>query len=156
MEPNPPTLPSNEAMRPRIGEDDMSRRLSRTYKLRLSDEGIALFLSCHCRLAHIAKDFISYGMTLAVAVTLLHRLDSAEIAAELERLPSRRIDGPHRRFVGGSARIAEMTRAIAARLAASDDVPAAPAIGRLHDAALLCFESAEALELDWAYRAVLP
>ncbi len=134
----------------------MGRSLSRTYTLRLSDEGIVLFLSCHCRLAHIAKDFIPYGMTLAVAVTLLDRLDSAEIAAELARLPVRRIDGPHVRFVGGSARIADVARTIAARLEASGDVAAAPAIGRLHGAGLLCFESAEAAELERAYRAVLP
>ncbi|MFD1961670.1 hypothetical protein ACFSHP_26160 [Novosphingobium panipatense] len=58
-------------------------RTSRTYKLQLSGQGIDQFLACHCRVARLAKEFIPYGMTLYVAMSLLDASDPADIAAEL-------------------------------------------------------------------------
>lgn len=109
---------------------------SRTYKLRLSGDGIDLFLKCHCRLAHLLGDFIPYGFTLSVAVAVLEKQAPEDVIAELETLRCKRALGSQVRFVGSSPDLAEATRRIADRLLASDHIASAPRAGFIYAAAL--------------------
>lgn len=109
---------------------------SRTYKLRLSGDGIDLFLKCHCRLAHLLGDFIPYGLTLSVAVAVLEKQAPEDVIAELETLRCKRALGSQVRFVGSSPDLAEATRRIADRLLASDHIASAPRTGFIYAAAL--------------------
>lgn len=125
---------------------------SRTYKLLLSDQGVVLFLGCHCRLAHLVRDFIPYGVTLAVAVTLLATLDPSDIAAEVETQKFARSCGTHVHFVGSSARLVDTVAKIKRKLRDSNEFSVPPAAGKLYVAALISFESAEDKQLLDAYR----
>ena len=81
-------------------------RASRTYKLQLSEQGVDQFLACHCRLARMTREFIPYGTTLNVAISILDRCDPSEIAAELESPLCGQLGGPSYRFVGTTSRLA--------------------------------------------------
>lgn len=94
----------------------MSGRSSRTYKLRLSDKGIDLFLDCHCRLSHLVREFLPYGVTLQTAVTLLDRMDVAELAAEMADPRCEQLSGAEVRFVGSPSQLADITHRLMARL----------------------------------------
>ena len=43
----------------------MTAKSSRAYKLKLSDDGIALFLNCHGRICLLVRDLLPYGMNFA-------------------------------------------------------------------------------------------
>lgn len=130
----------------------MAGQSSRTYKLRLSDRGIDLFLDCHCRLAHLAREFVPYGSTLHVAVTLLDAMEPSELAAVLADPLCDQISGSSVRFVGSPPQLTSLTQGLIARLVASGEVFAPPAVGRLYLAALLSFESADDHEILSAHR----
>lgn len=130
----------------------MARKGSRTYKLRLSTQGVDLFLACHCRLARLAREFIPYGATLSVAVALLDRLDANDIAAELETVSCDRLAGNLVRFVGCSAALTGIMQRVTERLAASDQLDHSPAIGKLYIVGLVAFGSVDDNELMDVYR----
>jgi hypothetical protein len=114
----------------------MANIRSRAYKLQLSLSGIELFLRCHCRLCHKAGDFLPYGTTLFVAVSLLHRcapqtmVDSL-LAAEVSGFGGRLV-----RFVGTSPAMAGMVNDIARKLEMSEDVAGAPPVWKIFLVAL--------------------
>lgn len=92
----------------------MHRKRVRTYKLRLSPEGIGCFLDCHHRVARLLGEMIPYGMTLYVALSILADATCAAwMGADDERL-SGRLRGARTYYVGYSVKIAELTTAIAA------------------------------------------
>lgn len=123
----------------------MERLRTRTYKLRLSPEGIRHFLDCHHRLAALLGEMIPYGVTLHVAMSLLARAVVGDwLDEEDERIVSR-WKGARTCFVGSSYRIAEMTAEIAAARAA-DDQPAIP-VALLYLLSLRSFEMATDREL---------
>lgn len=129
----------------------MGRAGSRTYKLRLSEQGIDLFLSCHYRLAQLVREFIPYGTTLSVAVLLLDRMDVDEVAAELETNACQASIGVHVRFVGCSTELADIVGRICERLTASDRFGHSPPIGRLYVVGLATLHAAEDKDLRNAY-----
>ncbi|WP_336971420.1 hypothetical protein [Sphingobium aromaticiconvertens] len=124
---------------------------SRTYKLLLSDQGIDLFLGCHCRLAHLVRAFIPYGVTLAAAVTFLESLDPSEIAAEVETRKFVRSCGTQVHFVGSSARLTESMSKIKEKLSNSSEFGSLPSVGKLYVVALISLEAAEDRQLMDAY-----
>ncbi|WP_157081205.1 hypothetical protein [Novosphingobium naphthalenivorans] len=130
----------------------MAARSSRTYKLRLSDRGIDLFLDCHSRLAHLLREFPPYGATLHVAVMLLDRMQPWDLAGEVADPRCDRLAGNHVRFVGSSSQLAEITQRLMERIDASDEPTSVTAIGRFYLAGLLVFESSEDHRLLEAYR----
>lgn len=132
----------------------MARTGSRTYKLRLSEKGVDLFLDCHYRLARLVRDFVPYGTTLSVAVALLERLDTDDIAAELETRTCRQCAGDIVRFVGSSKELALIMRGVTERLEASEQIAGRPPIGRLYIVALVSFGSVEDVELADAYHRI--
>lgn len=129
----------------------MTSAISRTYRLQLSRDGLLCFLDCHARLARLACDFIPYGMTLNVAITLLDRLDDAEVAAELASPASARMAGDIVRFVGFSPRLADLMTQIVLRMERSLEMGVRPTRARLAMAGLSCFLSADEQELALAY-----
>ena len=133
----------------------MGRAGSRTYKLRLSNEGIDLFLACHHRLALLVRDFIPYGTTLSVAVLLLDRQDADDVAAELETSACQSGAGDQVRFVGCSTELADITARVCERLMASDRFCQMPPIGRLYIVGLAAIRGAEDKELRDAYHRVV-
>lgn len=130
----------------------MAARSSRTYKLRLSDRGIDLFLDCHCRLSHLAREFLPYGATLHVAVMLLDRMDIAELAGELADPRCDQLAGTSVRFVGSPSQLADLTRRLMERIDTGGVPTSVSAVGRLYLAGLLAFESSENREVLDAYR----
>lgn len=115
---------------------------SRAYKLQLSPSGVRLFLQCHCRLCHAAGDFLPYGATLLVAVTLLHQ-STAEIAAQELLSPEiARHGGRLVRFVGTSPALAVMVQDIAMTVEKSGLVHPEPAVWKIFLAALGRMETA--------------
>lgn len=129
----------------------MTMRTVRTYKLRLSDEGTALFLRCHNRLAHLTGAFIPYGATLAVAVTLLERARPSSIVALLRMPRCPTLAGNALHFVGASAMLAETIAQIQDGLAANMTANPATA-AKLQLAGLLILEKASDEALLDAYR----
>lgn len=107
----------------------MTGHRSRTYRLRLSEEGTDLFLAQHHRLARIARGFIPYGATLGVAVMLMEKVETDELVAELT-MPSLN------------------------RLAESDLIGVRPSVGALHNLAIMLMESSEDHELAKAWQRV--
>lgn len=117
-------------------------RPSRTYKLRLSDEGIDLFLHCHDRLARLRRDFIPYGATLATAVAMLDNREPREIIAELGTLRFSRCLGDQVRFVGTSIALSPMIAKLTSRLAVAKGHGRMPTSGHLYIVGLLTIKSA--------------
>ncbi|RJG53162.1 hypothetical protein D0Z70_17230 [Sphingobium terrigena] len=132
----------------------MGKAASRTYKLRLSDQGIDLFLACHYRLAQVLRDFIPYGATFSVAVALLERMDPDDIAAELETRSCLQCTGDKTCFVGSSAELAEIMQLVCERLVASDRFAQSPPVGKLYVVGLASFRTAEDKDLAQAYRRI--
>ncbi|WP_454884356.1 hypothetical protein [Sphingomonas oryzagri] len=123
----------------------MERLRTRTYKLRLSPEGIRHFLDCHHRLAVLLGEMIPYGVTLHVAMTLLARTVTGDWLDEADERIASQWKGARTCFVGSSYRIAEMTAGIAAARVADDQPPVPVAL--LYLLALRCFEMATDHEL---------
>lgn len=132
----------------------MAQKSSRTYKLRLSDEGIDRFLACHGRLARLTREFVPYGTTLHTTVALLDRMELCEIAAELADPMCDRFAGDRVRFVGCSQQLVDLTARLIDRINASDEMGKSPAVGKLYLAALLAFESAEDGDVLAAFHAI--
>lgn len=129
----------------------MARKASRTYKLKLSSRGVDVFLSCHCRLARLAGEFIPYGLTLYVAMQLLARCDPCDIIAELETLACAALAGNIVRFVGTSHTLSTLTDQVSARLTVGEACATAPEVWKLYNVALLLFQMAEDEEVQRAY-----
>ena len=127
-------------------------RASRTYKLQLSEQGVDQFLACHCRLARITREFIPYGTTLHVAISILDRCDPSEIVAELESPLCGQLGGPSYRFVGTTSRLAEVVNRVGRRLVESGECGAGVATWRLYNVALIMFLTSEDRELQIAYQ----
>ena len=127
-------------------------RRSRTYKLRLSPQGIDLFLDFHGRLARLLCDFIPYGLTLSVAIAILESRGADDV---FETLQERRFHvylGEETRFVGTTIQLTQIMTRIAARLAESREFSRATKLGHLYLAAILLSMSAEDQELLDAHR----
>ena len=129
---------------------------SRTYKLRLSEEGIDLFLQCHCRLAHLLRDFIPYGVTLSVAAATLELHDAGDVAAELETQRFRHCLGSNIRFVGAPMGLTDAIERISNKLLESDGFSSRPRTGHLYVAALIALASAEDRQVMAAFQRVAP
>lgn len=124
----------------------MTDQRSRAYKLQLSDQGIHLFLRCHCRLCHLIGDFLPYGTTLLVALAALDRCADGDLPGlfldpEIDRLGGDRI-----RFVGTSAILSNLVAAIGERLAVAP-VPRPPQVWKIYLAALMHMEAMESRSL---------
>ena len=127
-------------------------RRSRTYKLRLSPQGIDLFLDFHGRLARLLCDFIPYGLTLSVAIAILESRGADDV---FETLQERRFHvclGKETRFVGTTIQLTQIMTRIAARLAESREFSQATKLGHLYLTAILLATSAEDQELLDAHR----
>lgn len=127
---------------------------TRTYKLRLSDQGIALFIEQHSRLARLLCEFIPYGATLAVAVTLLDAHEPCEIASELASSKSQQGLGENIRFVGCSLEVAELTRRISERLLNAGEAASSPKMVAIYAAALTNMKGADDREVLRAHRRI--
>jgi len=127
-------------------------RRSRTYKLRLSPQGIELFLDFHGRLARLLCDLIPYGLTLTVAIALLESRGADEVFETLQERSFHICLGEETRFVGTTIQLTQVMARIAARLAESREFSQAPKIGQLYLAAILPAMSAEDQELLDAHR----
>jgi hypothetical protein len=125
---------------------------TRTYKLRLSDQGIALFLEQHSRLASLLRDFIPYGETLAVAIALLEAQPPCEVAGELASTLCKQGLGDNIRFVGFSPEVAELTKRISENLLAAGETSSAPKVVSIYTAALTTMKSADDREILRAHR----
>lgn len=119
----------------------MQNRKSRAYKLQLSEEGIQLFLRCHCRLGRLAGDLLPYGMTLLVAVTLLHERDVEEQALELLEPALVRYGGRIIRYVGTSSVLSDLIRKIAEDATRMGGLLSSPPAWKMFLAALAHMES---------------
>jgi len=116
---------------------------SRAYKLKLSERGIFLFLKCHCRLCHLVGDFLPYGTTLHVSVTLLERVPAEDLVAEISGPELAAYGGKEVRFVGTSAHLADVTAKLADRIDESGRVHPKPPTWKLFLTALCCMEAAD-------------
>lgn len=126
-------------------------RKSRTYKLMLSRDGVQHYLACHCRLARLVCDFIPYGQTLGVVVTVLETLAPWDIAAEFDTQRFVRSCGTTPHFVGSSAELAARMSAVRSRLCESSEFSSQPTVRALYVAGLLAFESTDDDQLLRAY-----
>jgi hypothetical protein len=133
----------------------VAQRTSRAYKLKLSDKGIALYLDCHCRLGHLARDLLPYGLTLRVAVELLASRPIEEIVGEISDEELTVFAGKEIRFVGTSPELADLTAQIIADLAASEELGKSPPTWHLFLAALSYMRSAEDRTIRRTYESLL-
>lgn len=133
----------------------MAQRPSRAYKLKLSGKGIALFLDCHCRLGHLVRDLLPYGLTLRVAVAMLAMRPLEEILDEIADEELAAFAGREIRFVGTSPELAELTTQIIGDLAASGELGKSPPTWHLFLAALSFMRSAEDRMIKRAYENLL-
>lgn len=121
----------------------MAARPSRTYKLKLSAKGIALFLDCHSRLCQLASDLLPYGTTLHVSVMMLEAMPAAELAFQLGNGELTSFTGNQIRFVGTSPSLATLTAQISDRAVSNDTLDRPPRTWFLFLAALSCMRSAD-------------
>lgn len=120
----------------------MGARSSRTYKLKLSQRGIALFVECHGRLCRLVGDLLPYGTTLRLSVSLLAALSSEELVAEFDSGEIEVYAGREIRFVGTSPSLAVITVQVAER-AVAGGLTLAPQTWRVFLAALSCMTCAD-------------
>lgn len=121
----------------------MATRPSRAYKLKLSADGIALFLDCHHRLCQIARDLLPYGTTLRVSVLMLEAMPAEELVSLLEGDKLVRFIGNQIRFVGTSPSLAEVTAQLVDRAVSTGRLARAPRTWLLFIAALSCMRAAQ-------------
>jgi hypothetical protein len=120
----------------------VAERRFRSYKLKLSEKGFALFLECHCRLCRLVGDLLPYGTTLRVAVSLLDAMPTEELAAEVACARDTPYAGEKVHFMGTSASLARVAASLLARVATTGTVDAASQTS-LFVAALACMPSAD-------------
>jgi hypothetical protein len=119
--------------------------------MRLSQDGTRLFLSCHCRLAHLVATFIPYGTTLYVAVLLADAGDPSDLLAELDERAIGRLSGSCEHFVGTSPSLSDLVSGMCDRLAMSDGVSQRPPVSHVHLASLALMACSEDDALTRAY-----
>lgn len=124
----------------------MKGRSSRTYRLNLSERGLALYLSSHLRLCTLARDLLPYGATLQAAIDLLAQRETEELAADLLDDGLADLIGKGEHFVGGPSYLGRSARAIKERVSQSGLVHA-PQIGRIYIAGLNCLSACENREI---------
>ena len=130
----------------------MTIRRSRTYRIGLSQEGTDLFLTCHCRLAHLTGLFIPYGATLFVAVLLAEVADLSELAAQLGDRTLSRLSGRGEYFVGASAALPDIVTTVSERVESIDTFAKRPAAGHVHLASLALMATCDDDALADAYK----
>ncbi len=109
---------------------------SRTYKLRLSADGISLFFDCHARVGRQARGLISYGSTLFTALNLLARQEDGEIGDMLQSPETGILAGDITCFVGYPPDLADLVDRIMERIRASREIGEPVTVARLYLAAL--------------------
>lgn len=115
----------------------MGSQQSRAYKLQLSDEGVHLFLRCHCRLCHLIGDFLPYGTTLFIAVDLLHRREAGDLIDELLDPQLDRLGGRKVRHVGTSSTLSRLIEDIVSTAGHSEAIHPSPQVWKLFLSALV-------------------
>ena len=100
----------------------------------------------------MTREFIPYGTTLHVAMSILDGCDPSEIVAELQSPLCSALGGPSFRFVGTTSRLANTVDRIASRLIESGECGSGVATWRLYNVALIMFLACEDRELQSAYR----
>ena len=130
----------------------MGSQQSRAYKLQLSDEGIHLFLQCHCRLCHHAGDFLPYGTTLFIAVDLLHQCAADDLIAELVDPKLDRLGGRKVRHVGTSNTLSRLVDEIVEAAGRSEAIHPLPQVWRLYLSALIHMQEAEDIKVIQSFR----
>lgn len=125
----------------------MGSQQSRAYKLQLSDEGIHLFLQCHCRLCHLAGDFLPYGTTLFIAVDLLHRCEEDDLITELLDPQLDRFGGRKIRHVGTSTTLSRLVDDIVRVADQSEVVHPSPQIWKLYLSALMHMQATDDVQV---------
>ncbi len=126
-------------------------RSSRTYKLRLSHDGVDCLHHAHHRIGCLAHELISYGTTLFVAVTLLERLDASELVAQIDQQRCAELSGEITCFVGFPLQLAEIIERISRRVDASGEHDRT-SVGRLYIAAILTLLEADDHQILRAFR----
>ena len=121
----------------------MAHKVSRAYKLKLSPQGIGLFIDCQCRLCHLVNDFLPYGTTLFVAVALLERASIDELLGEIGSAELSSYGGKEVRFVGTSPALGQATARIFDRITVSAQLHPLPQTWKLYIAALNWLRSCE-------------
>lgn len=120
----------------------MQKGKSRAYKLQLSEEGIQLFLRCHCRLGRLVGDLLPYGMTLLVAVSLLHEQDAEVQALEIIDHNIGRNAGKIIRYVGTSSVLSGLITKVSENVCGTDKLHSPPPVWKMFLAALVHMECA--------------
>ncbi|WDF74232.1 hypothetical protein [Novosphingobium sp. KACC 22771] len=132
----------------------MANPRSRAYKLQLSEHGIQLFLRCHGRLCCVVGDFLPYGSTLFVAVSLLRLCAVKDLPGELLAPDIKGYGGRLIRYVGTSPGLSGTVQEIAASLEESGLVHPSPQTWKIFLAALNHMEAVSDQELRRIFCAV--
>ncbi|WP_062063491.1 hypothetical protein [Sphingobium baderi] len=130
----------------------MARQQSRAYKLQLSEDGIHLFLRCHCRLCHLVGDLLPYGTTLFIAVDLLQTCDDQDLATEVSDPALDGLGGRKIRHVGTSPILSHLIEGICGTLAHSGAEHPIPQVWKLFLAALAHMQVIEDREIVRSFR----
>lgn len=136
------------------GGQVLAQRSSRAYKLKLSPQGIGLFLDCHCRLTHLVNDFLPYGTTLFVAVAVLERASIDDLLGEVSSPELPDYGGKELRFVGASPALGQATARIVDKIVGSAQLHPVPPTWKLYIAALNWLRSCEDQVLIRAYQEI--
>jgi hypothetical protein len=121
----------------------MTTTSSRAYKLKLSDDGIKLFLRCHGRLCLLVPELLSYGTTLYVSVAALSHSSTEDLIAEVSAEDLLGFGGKEIRFVGTSTQLAQATARLSERIGASGHLHPVPQSWKIFLAALRAMQSAD-------------
>jgi hypothetical protein len=132
----------------------MARLQSRAYKLQLSEDGIQLFLRCHCRLCHLVGDLLPYGTTLFIAVDLLQSCDEQDLASEMSDPALDGLGGRKVRHVGTSPILSDLIDGIFRTLAHCGPEHPVPQVWKLFLAALAHMQVIEDREIVQSFRAM--
>lgn len=126
-------------------------RQSRTFKLRLSPEGMDLLIDSHCHLIRSTRALAAWGTTLAVAVDCLAAAPIDLVRDQLSKLPDAGLSGEEEHHLGAPKGLNETAGVIAAKVAESASDWRPPALSQIYIVALQQLAKTEPAKVCAAY-----
>lgn len=109
----------------------MSRQ-SRSFKLRLSPQGMDLLIDAHCHLIRKTRKLIAWGTTLHVAVAHLEQVPAAALAKDLTALCVAGLSGVEEHHLGAPNQLVSQAATIVDRVRPFLPSSAAPTLGNIY------------------------
>lgn len=126
-------------------------RPTRSFKLRLSRQGMDLLIDAHCHLIRATRRLLAWGTTLHVAVAHLETLPAELLVDELAVVGRAGLAGGEEHHLGAPTSLVGLAGAIADRVSGARKDMAAPSLGSIYLLALHILATADQTSLQATY-----